>query len=263
MKRQSSPRRVLLAASLTVTFGLWAGLALAAEAINPDADEILRSMSSFLGGLKTFSVSADISNEVITHDGQKLQLNSYATALFERPSHLYYTRRGKYADAELVYDGTKLTFYSKTANAYVQKDLGGTVDDAMAAIGRGTGLSMPAADLLISAPYAALAPGVTSSGYYGTAYVEGVECHHLAFRTAQVDWQLWVKAGDEPLPMKYVITTKWMTGAPQFSVQFSNWKIKPAVGAGQFTFTAPRGAVKVEALPVDEAGELGARQEGK
>ncbi len=61
--------------------------------------------------------------------------------------------------------------------------------------------------------------GAVSSGYYGTAYVGGIECHYLSFRSTKVDLQLWVKVGDEPLPMKYVITSKWITGAPQYSVQ--------------------------------------------
>jgi hypothetical protein len=263
MKHESLSRRGLLAASLTVAVGLSAGSAIAAEGINQNADEILQSMSSFLAGTKAFSVSADISNEIITLEGQKLQLNSHSDLVFERPSHFYVTRQGRFADAALFYDGAKLTLLGKTANAYVQKDVAGNTDDAIHAIEQGTGLSMPGSDLLLANPYAALSSGVISSGYYGKAYVGGVECHHLAFRTPKVDWQIWVKAGDQPLPMKYVITTKWMTGAPQYSVQLSNWNTKPVIAANRFKFVAPKGAIKLEALAVDETGEITVKQEGK
>jgi hypothetical protein len=263
MKRASSGKHALLAASLTVAFALWGGPVIAVEKMNPDADEILRSMSSFLAGMKTFSVSVDISNEILTQEGQKLQLNSYATVLLQRPSHLHVARQGRFANAELFYDGRKLTIYDKTLNAYFQKDLAGTTDEAYAELESGLGMDVPGADLVLSAPYPVLASGVTSSGYYGKAYVQGVECHHLAFRKDNVDWQLWVKVGDEPLPMKYLITTKWMTGAPQFSVQLSNWNTKPVVAAGQFTFAVPKGAKRLEALAVDEIGELAVKQEGK
>jgi hypothetical protein len=262
MKHESILKRGFLAASLAACFCLPAGSAIAAGGINPDADEILRSMSQYLAGTKAFSVSADIGNEFITTEGQKLQLNSHADLLIERP-RFHITRQGKFADAALFYDGAKLTLYGKTLNAYVQKDVAGTIDDAVHAIEQGTGLSLPGADLLLSDPYKALASGVTSSGYYGKAYVGGVECHHLAFRTPKVDWQIWVKAGDEPLPMKYVITTKWMTGAPQYSVQLSNWNTKPVIAASRFKFVAPQGAEKLEALPVDETGEITDKQEGK
>jgi hypothetical protein len=83
---------------------------------------------------------------------------------------------------------------------------------------------MPAGDLLLANPYPVPSSGVTSSSYLGIEYVAGVASHHLAFRNAGVDWQLWVKAEVDPLPIKYVITTTGIDRAPQFSVQFSNWE---------------------------------------
>jgi hypothetical protein len=263
MKHESLTRRGLLAASLALCFGLSAGTAVAAEDINPHADEILHAMSNFLAGTKAFSVSADTSNEILTLEGQKLQFNSRSNLIVERPSGLLATRQGRFADVALFYDGATLTLQGKTLNAYIQKDVAGTIDDAINAIERETSLSIPGADLLLSDPYSALTAGVTSSGYYGKAYVGGVECHHLAFRTPTVDWQLWVKAGDEPLPMKYVITTKWMTGAPQYSVELSDWNTKPMIVPGRFRFAVPTGAVKLDALPVDETGEIMVEQENR
>jgi hypothetical protein len=55
--------------------------------------------------------------------------------------------------------------------------------------------------------------------------------------------------------MKYIITTKWMTGAPQFSVRLSDWDTQPKVTAGQFTFTAPAGAKRLQSIRVNELGE--------
>lgn len=263
MRHQSMRRRVLRAASLGLVLGVMTVPVLAAEGLNPDADEILRSMSRFLAGTRAFSATADIGNEVVTKDGQKLQIISTATVVLERPSRFFITRRGKFADAEAFFDGKKLTLHGKTANAYIQKDLVGTIDDALNALERGIGIPMPASDLLLANPYAALIAGATSSGYYGVEVVAGVRSHHLAFRTALVDWQLWVKAEGHPLPMKYVITTKDVAGSPQFSVQFSNWNLKPTIAANRFTFVAPKGARRLEALPVDETGEITVMQEKK
>ena len=63
--------------------------------------------------------------------------------------------------------------------------------------------------------------------------------------------------------MKYVITTKWMAGAPQYSVQLSNWNTKPVIAADEFKFVPPKGAERLKALAVDEAGEITGKQEGK
>ncbi len=263
MKQESLWKRGLLAVSLTAALGLSAGPALAAGELNADADEILRAMSAHLAGLKTFSVSADISNEILSTEGQKLQFNASSNLLIERPSHFYATRQGRFVDAAMTYDGATLSVHGKNLNAYVQKNLKGSIDDAIRAIEQGTDLTLPGADLLLSDSYAALTSSVVSSGYYGKAFVGGVETHHLGFRTPKVDWQIWVKAGNNPLPMKYVITTKWLTGAPQYSIQLSNWNTKPVISPGAFNFIPPKEAVGVEVLPVDETGEFMDKQEGK
>ncbi len=263
MKSEPWVRRGLRAVMIFGLAGTLGGPALAAEGLNPHADEILRAMSKFLAGTPAFSVSADIGNEVITEQGQKLQFSSSATAVVQRPSRAYFSRQGGLADVEVFYDGKQLTLYGKTLNAYLQKDLAGTLDSALNALEKGLGISLPGGDLLVADPYAALIAGATSSGYYGIAYVGGVAAHHLGFRTPKVDWQVWVKEGDQPLPLKYVITTKWTTGAPQYSVQFSNWNLKPAVPANRFSFVAPKDAARLDALPVDEMGELKAPQGSK
>jgi hypothetical protein len=263
MKRKSTPGHRRSAASLAFGLLLMAGPVQSADSLDPNADEILRSMSAFLASQKAFSVSADISAEIITKEGEKLQLNAHSDLLMQRPSHFYSMRRGVFADLESFFDGRQLTIYGRTFNGYVQRDLQGTVDDAIDAIEASGAASLPAADLLLSDPYRALNSGVISSAYYGRAFVQGVECHHLAFREDDVDWQLWVKAGDEPLPMKYVITTKWITGAPQFSVALDDWNLKPTIPAGRFTFTPTPDAVRIETLPVDETGEVAASREVK
>jgi len=63
--------------------------------------------------------------------------------------------------------------------------------------------------------------------------------------------------------MKYVITTKLMTGAPQYTVQFANWNLKPAIDAKQFTFVVPKGAQRLNELPVDETGEISIKEGSK
>lgn len=256
-------RRALLAVALALGFGLTAGSASAAGAMNPDADEILRSMSKFLAGTKAFSLVADTSLEFMTVDAQKLQLNGRATLIMERPARFYATRQGRFADAELFYDGSQLTVHGNSLKAYVQQDLPGTIDQAIAALETASGFSMPGADLLLSDPYAVLTMGVTSSSYHGLAVVGGVKAHHLAFRTPSIDWQIWVQDGEQPLPLKYVITTKRLAGAPQYSVEIGQWNLKPTIPAGRFKFVAPPGVEKLKALPVDETGELKTPEEAK
>ncbi len=152
------------------------------ESISPDAERILRSMSTYMAGLETFSMNTDVDFEIISTNGQKLQLSSLVAAVIKRPSNFFISRKGMVADAELVFDGKTLILYGKNLNVYSQTALSGTIDDAFLAYELTTGLPAPGADLLFSDPFTMLVSGVRSGEYLGTAYVNGVKCHHLPFR---------------------------------------------------------------------------------
>lgn len=220
-----------------------------AQDLDPNATEVLQFMSDYLADLDTFSVNSDIDFEVIATNGQKLQFSSYASVLLNRPNGLHVRRQGPLADVDILFNGSQITVFGRRINAYVQQAFTGTVDEAILAVEADTGIPFPGADLLFSNPYEVLMEGVTSSQYLGTGYIDGVEVHHLAFREDDVDWQIWVRTGDVPLPMKYVITTKWVTGAPQYETRLRDWNTSPSVSQGAFTFTAPTGARQLEALP--------------
>lgn len=241
---------------ILMAFGFSVAPVFAAEGVDPKADEILRAMSTYIGQLPEFSLTADIDNEIVNLEGQKLQLSASSKIVIRRPGELYSTREGMFADVVITFDGKTLTLYGKRLNAYTRIESPGTIDDAIYGLEFATGLEAPGADLFFADPYAVLSEGLLSGEYIGTAYVDGVACHHLAFREAKVDWQLWVSTGDAPLPLKYVITSKWVTGAPQYTSRLREWNLNPKIASGQFEFTAPEGAVALETIQVNEIGEL-------
>ena len=172
---------------------------------------------------------------------------------------MHVSRKGTFVDAELTFDGKTISFHGKKANVYGQLESPGpTIDDAVEEVRAATGFDASGADLFAADPYAVLTEDATKGVYVGTGLVGGVECDHLAFRNPRVDWQIWVQKGEQPLPLKYVITTKWVTGAPQYSVRLSDWNVAPQIDQAQFTFTVPEGAVKLEGISADEIGELSA-----
>ena len=267
MKKRSMKKSSCLVAACTAGAFLFllitAGQAICAESIDSEADRILQAMSTYLGGIYAFSVNADIDFEIVGRNGQKLQLSSLAALVMERPAKFHITRKGMIADAEFIYDGKNLTLFGKRINSYAQVEVPGTIDDAILAYEFETGLPAPGADLLFSDSYAVLSSGVESSVYVGTTYVNGVECHHLAFREAKVDWQLWVQTGDTPLPMKYVITSKWYTAAPQYELRFRDWNTSPKIKDDQFTFTAPKDATRLDTMTASEIEEFTSVEEAK
>ena len=216
------------------------------ERIDPDAEEVLRAMSKYMASLAAYSAKAEVDTEVIDMDGQKLQLVSSGSFLLSRPGSFYSQRQTPYGIFELFIDGKTVTIYSKTRGVYYQLAAPGSLDHAITTLGEETGFELAGADLLYSDPLPGLMTDVTSGKYIGTTSVNGVECHHLAFRASKVDWQIWIQTGDKPLPMKYVITTKWMTAAPEFSVLLRDWDTQPKIPAGRFEFTPPAGAKRID-----------------
>jgi hypothetical protein len=241
---------VLVGSSLQPTTGSAEGM------ISADANEILHSMADYFGGLKTFSMAYDTDTEIVTRAGQKLQLSASGDITVRRPDGAFITRKGPAIDAEIFYDGKNLSLFGKTANLFFQIPSANGLDAAIEDFRVETEVEAPGADLLVEDLYDALADGVTSGEYVGDGYVDGVLCYHLAFRKDDVDWQLWVRADEHPVPMKYVITTKWMTGAPQYSVRLHNWNFDPQVSDATFKFTPPADATELEELSVNETGEI-------
>jgi hypothetical protein len=90
-----------------------------------------------------------------------------------------------------------------------------------------------------------MSDGITDAKHIGRGVIDGVECEHLAFRTPDVDWQLWVQMGDRPFPRRYVITSKAVTAAPQYTVEILSWRTE-GVAANTFTFSPPAGAGKIK-----------------
>ena len=86
--------------------------------------------------------------------------------------------------------------------------------------------------------------------------IGGVECDHLAARTEEVDWQIWIAQGDRPYPCRYVVTSRMITGAPQYSVDIRDWKAGDQVTASDFNFGNTTNAKQVDLKALPDMDEL-------
>ena len=214
------------------------------EAHADDPAKVLKGMSDYLAGQKSLSAKFDSDIEVVTPELQKIQFTSSGELKMNRPDKLRIRRTGGYADVELVFDGKTVSLYGNNAKSYVQADLAGTIDQMIDTLQSGSGAGMPGADLLLSNPYDQLMANVIEGRHIGQGVVDGVECEHLAFRGPETDWQIWIEPGAKPVPRKWVITSKTITGAPQYTLKIRDWKTD-ANADGDFAFKPPADATKV------------------
>jgi hypothetical protein len=230
-------------------------------AIDPDADARLRVMSEYLAVLPAARVDIDTDVEVVDLAGQKLQYSASMQLSMQRPNRLRVERRGPFAESQLLFDGETLRIGTQAPPAYAEIKAPGNIETAVRALRYEAGLDAPAGDFFFADPYAGLMTDVLSGADLGTAFVDGVECYHLAFRAKHVDWQIWIQVGEQPLPRKYVITSKWIAGAPQFTARFRSWDVAPGFDAETFAAPLPAGAVKLDEIPINAVGELMPAQE--
>ena len=138
---------------LILILSISVAIASPALAQDPAADKILKSMSTYLGGLPAFSASADVDSEVIDLSGQKLQFSSSVAIAVKRPDKLYVSRQGAFADMEIIFNGKTLTLNGKGLKIYMQLESPGTIDDAFDTVQVEIGLDAPGADLLYADLY--------------------------------------------------------------------------------------------------------------
>ena len=184
-------------------------------------------MSEYLNILKQFAVHADNSVDTFLLAGQKVQMNSSVDAFVRRPDRLRANIDGDQFYQEFYYDGKSVTLFGKKANYYASAEAPPIIEEALYHAEQSVGLVVPMADLLSRNSYNVLMDDVYSGIYVGLSKVRGTECHHLAFRGEETDWQVWVENSDTPFPRKFVITSKWVTGAPQFVGLMNKWDISP------------------------------------
>jgi hypothetical protein len=228
----------------------------AARADEANAKSLFKAMSDYLAAQKAISFDFDSNLEIITKDSQKLGLASSGTVTLSRPDKIHATRTGGFANVELDFDGNTLTLLGKNANEYAQVQAAGTIDHLVDDLRNKYGRPVPAADLLMSDVYNQLMPTVVNTKDLGSGVIGGVECDHLAFRTADVDWQIWIAQGSRPYPCRYVITSTKMAGSPQYTVEVRSWKTGAEVAPDPFSLQLPAGAKKVNPTDLPDFDEL-------
>ena len=216
--------------------------------VDPEADKLLRQMSDYLSGLQSFTVQNFAVDETSMKTGEKIQATSDSEITVQRPNHMKSTQRGAGEGLTLFYDGKTMTLACKGNNSFESIAAPDNIDGAIDKMRKHFKVDAPGADLFYTNPYNILMEQVVSARVIGRETVQGIPVNHLAFQGEEVDFQLWIKEGNQPLPLRFVITTKNVKANPQFTVQLSNWNTQPALTGLEFGFHAPAGAKPVTSV---------------
>lgn len=213
--------------------------------IDPGAQALLDKSIAYLRSLKTFRVRAEVTQDEIVGDGFKLQRSSNVHVTARRPDRLRVEQSGDLGDRLYTYDGQNLTILLKDQLYYSRMPAPPTVRETLDIALEKHGVELPLLDVVYVAMGGSLHETVRSAGQIGASTIAGAKCTQLAFRSANVDWQIWVQDGAKPVPRKIVITTTDSPLLPQFSAVM-HWGVGGAADDALFKFVPPAGAMPIK-----------------
>ncbi|MCH8616599.1 DUF2092 domain-containing protein [Sphingomonas sp. SM33] len=215
--------------------------------IDDVAVDALKEMSNFLMSAKTLGIVSEGSLDVVTNDGQRIQLDGVTTYKVRKPGFVI-DYASDIKSRRFIYDGKTFTVYSPKLGFYASVPAPGTNKEVLDTIYQKFGISLPLEDLFRwgdSGANADRVKALKSAYQVGTATIDGVETDHYAFREEDVDWEVWIQSSGDPLPKKLVIVDRSDPARPTFTSRLK-WQINPAYSDADFAFTPDANAKKIQ-----------------
>ena len=223
--------------------------------VEDGALDALKAMSDYLMTAKTLEISSQGSLDVVTNDGQRIQLDGTTHYKVRRPGFVIdYTSDMK--SRRFIYDGKTFTVYSPKLGFYASAPAPATNREVLDTIYSKFGIALPLEDLFRwgDGSNAARLQALKSAYDVGPATIDGVLTDHYAFREAEVDWEIWIQQGDQPLPRKLVIVDRSDPSRPTFISRLS-WKVNPTFSDADFTFVPDANSKRIQLATYQGSGE--------
>ncbi len=226
----------------------------------PQPEKILQQACDLLKSAKQFSFKAEVTDDRVYAGGKKLQFAFDLEAYAQRSDKVRINAAGDLENKQFFYDGKTITLYDKSHNHYAVMEAPATIDAAMEKAEKEYGLQVSLVDLAESNTCALMTKGVKHALYVGEGLVRGVKCHHLAFDKDDIQWQIWIDAGEKPMIRKLLINQKNLPASPQWTAYFTDWNFSPQLADTLFAFAPPQGAIKTKFVSLKEMAAQQAKQ---
>ena len=226
-------------------------------ALDPIAMERFQRMSDYLAAAKTFTVTARTLYDEVEESGIKLKNGVRQEIFVRRPDKLHIRARLEDGiEREVWFDGKTLSVLFQDGKAYTQIPISGTIDQMLDHLNANFDITIPMSDLLWSNIDKALREYLISAVYLGTKQVGRTLCDHVSFETPAADVQIWIEAGDRPVPRRLVINYVELPGQPEYVSSIRRWQLNVDLDDSVFAFTPPAGAKKIDIAKLPAAQKV-------
>ena len=224
--------------------------------VDDEAVEALKEMSNFLMTANTMQIVSNGSLDVVTNDGQRIQLDGTTTYKVRKPAGFVIDYQSAIKNRRFIYDGKNFTVYSPTLGFYSTVPAPATNREVLQTIHDKFGIALPLEDLFRWGEGASAdrIQALKSAYNVGSAVIDGVETDHYAFRETDVDWEIWIQKGDQAFPRKLVIVDRNDPAKPTFIARLQ-WTMNPSFSDADFAFVPDANAKKIQMATYQGPGE--------
>jgi hypothetical protein len=223
-----------------------------APEIAPLADRLLTRTCEVLGAVDAFSFHAEVLFDQVLPSAVKVQYAGEINFAIKRPNELAITFRSDLGAKELWYQDSTLTILDQPHLMYANIAVPNSIDAMLDQVAAMHNLKLPLSNLAYSDPCLRIRKQILFGTYVGVNDVNGVDCDHLAFSSAKIDFQIWLDRSPKPVPRKIVINYRTEPGSPEYIAVLSDWKFPKNIADSHFRPRLPAGAKRIEFLKVKE-----------
>jgi hypothetical protein len=227
--------------------------AVASPAVDPDALFALKRMGAHLRDLDSFQVTAEITRDDVTETGENVEFASRMDIRARRPDRMRLDITSDRSQRQFFYDGETVVVYAPAVGAYARFAGGPSIRETLEIAAADYGLELPLADLFVWGSADDDSDLLANAFSVGMARIGGRDCEHFVFRQEGIDWQLWVRTGDAPLPCRLVVTTTDEPSQPRYAATL-DWNLDVEFPDDVFGFTPNEGSyeISIEATAAED-----------
>lgn len=186
--------------------------------LEPTSIAALKRMGQHLVSLRSFEIESVLSMEYVLDNNQKILIGGTSRYRVRRPDRLRIDLSTDALDRIFQYDGKSLVVTAPKEKFFAHLDAKPTVRETLAWAAQTFGIEVPLADLFDWGTADAPVADIREGFFAGKSLVRGIECEHWAFRQADADWEIWIRTGDVPLPLKLSIVNTADPALPRYEV---------------------------------------------
>ncbi len=253
---------------VSLIFVLAAGVAVSAGESKPPentqldgkAIAIVRSAIEFLNSTTNYSTTLSNKATLTGGPGKKKEIATKYEISVERPNKLAMVIKDGELRCAVLSDGKTLCTYAPPLKVYTQHDAPKTLSelfdiDEMKFVVRGDLNNLLFLDnFAMKDALDIIMNGVMSLKLVGVEPLGDVKAYHLHFAEKDIDWDMWIQEGTQPLVRKISIEGEQMSRDETGPVKvkktivssFDDWKVNVEFPKDRFTFTPPPDTKKVD-----------------